>query len=165
MIWSWSSSTPSTPAILNSQYQIIGTPSFSSAGFVQCKQNLGESKRVIEEALTHCCACRTPPVRMWADVTDAGIGIIIIKVSVLWIIVSKCILMSETTQVLVFPGVARIECNLTRLKKSNENPFVSPPAARVARQTRQTRQTIIAWWSAPSWLLVKLCPCFVLAII
>lgn len=162
MIWSWSSSTPSTPAILNSQYQIIGTPSFSSAGFVQCKQNIGESKRVIEEALTHCCACRTPPVRMWADVTDAGIGIIIIKVSVLWIIVSKCILMSETTQVLVFPGVARIECNLTRLKKSNENPFVSPPAARVARQTRQT---IIAWWSAPSWLLVKLWPCFVLAII
>lgn len=75
---------------------------------------ISASKCVIEAALTHCCACRTPPVWMWVDVIDAGISIIIIKVSLLWIIVPKCIVMSETSQVLIFAWVAQNECRWKR---------------------------------------------------
>lgn len=67
------------PVILISWYHILGM-STSKAPALSNANRILVSKCVIEESLTHYCACRTPPVWMWEDIIDIGISIIIIKV-------------------------------------------------------------------------------------
>lgn len=117
------------------------------------------SRGVIGEALMHCCACRTPPVWMWVDFIDVGIGIIIFKVFLMlqWIIVSKCIVMTKTNQVFVgSPAVKQIKCELT-FQVSEQLPVVS------SRQSVWGKCCNKDTWCWAAWLLMMFTPHFLLS--